>query len=601
GSAFAAAGEVTSAALLMAATAAVLAAASWVVGRKPSRSPRSDLWVSRLLLCGAVVLAFLAGLRLAFGLSEALVPPVAAGVAVLAAGNLVATVYARRAGASVTSILVASSATVAMSVAAWVLAARSDEAALALPSLALLAGLITAVVDEFAPGGGEASRKASGVAAIAAPAAFAIVVADAPELSSYLVAAVAIGLLSLALPEPLRRSLRHAAYIGGAAIAAVGGLIALSALPDLWWDFGFPGLLTWEVPIVLALLALSAALVPERRRFDVVAFTLTFAGIAASLLLWHGEPSRLDAIPAVGFALAAVIALVGAMASATLDGRCASWCLLAVWLPLTASAIGSSTMDASSSQIGFGLVAAAAAMLAVAAGAPRRSRPDRVLAAVLAHVLAGVTAGAMVVGEWFGQLISGSDSSFYLPAALGVYTLALAGVALMAPVKKTPYAVAALCTGTAAWWALLAALEAETLEAFTGPPAAVLFAFGLWRLLRRPETGSWAQLAAPIAVGIGPSLLLALAEDETARRVGVGAAALAVVVAGLARRWQAPLVLGSIALLALTANELALVWHAIPQWIPPAVGGAVLIGLGATFERRRRDLVRLRAGLKAMR
>src|SRR5690606_13053042 len=128
------------------------------------------------------------------------------------------------------------------------------------------------------------------------------------------------------------------------------------------------------------------------------------------------------------------------------------------------------------------------------------------------------------------------------------------------------YTVAALGTGTVAWWALLAARGVETLEVFTGPPAAVLFAFGLWRLLLRPETGSWAQLSAPIAIGIGPGLLLALAEDDPARRVGVGAAALVVLVTGLARRWQAPLVLGSVALLVLTANELALVWHAIPQW-----------------------------------
>ena len=600
GSAFAAAGEAANAAVLMAATAALLAAGSQVVARRPSRSPRSDLWASRLLLCAAVVLAFLAGLRLAFGLSGALVSPIAAGVAVLAAGNLVAAAHARRSGASATSILVVSSAALAMTVTAWALAIRSGEAALAVPSLTLLAAVLTAVVDEFG-GSGEAFRKAAGLASVAAPAAFAIVVADAPELTSYLVAAVLIGLLSTAMPEPLRRSLRHAAYIGGGAVAGAGGLIALSGLPSLWWDDGFPGPLTWEVPITLAVLALSAALVPERRRLDVVALTLTFAGIAASLLLREGDPARLDALPVVGFALAAVIALVGAVASDTLDGRCTSWCLMAVWVPLTASAVGAASWDVSSSQIGFVLVVAAAAMLAVAAGAPRRSRPDRVLAAVLAHALAGVTVASMLFTGWFAQLISGSDSRLYLPAAIGVYTVALTGVALMAPVKKRPYAVAALCTGTSAWWAFLAAMEAEILELFTGPPAAMLFAIGLWQLLRRPGTGSWAQLAVPIAVGIGPSLFQSLGADDPVRRVGVGIAALVVVAAGLGRRWQAPLVLGSIALLTLTVNELALVWHAIPQWIPPAVGGAILIGAGATFERRRRDLARMREAFKAMR
>lgn len=42
-------------------------------------------------------------------------------------------------------------------------------------------------------------------------------------------------------------------------------------------------------------------------------------------------------------------------------------------------------------------------------------------------------------------------------------------------------------------------------------------------------------------------------------------------------------------------------WDYIPVWIPPAIGGAILIGAGATFEKRRRDLARIRDGLKAMR
>jgi len=602
GSVAAASGEVVKAALLMAAMAAVLAVGSWVVGRVPGDHPRSDLAASRLLLCAAVVLAFLAGLRVAFDLNETVLPPVAAAIAVLAAGNLVATLYARRAEASITVLLVAASATVAMSVAAWVLAARSGEAALVLPSLALFGALGTALVDELAGTGGEASRKASGLASIAAPAAFAIVLANAPELASYLGAAVLVRLLSLVLPEPLRRSLRHAAYIGGGAVAAAGAAIALSVLPDLWWDAGVPELFTWEVAIVLALLSCTAVLGPARLRFDLVAFTLTFAAIAAAGMLWVQEPVRFDVVPSVAFALAAVIALVGAMASATLAGRCASWAFLAAWVALAWSAVGAGErLDMSSAQIGLGLVASAAAMLAIAAGAPRRSRPDRVLGAILSHVLAGVTAAAMAFGEWFEHLISGSDASLYLPAALGVYTLALTGVALMAPVKKLPYVIAALSTGTVAWWTLMASLEVETLEVYTVPPAAALFAIGLWGLLRRPETGSWSQLSAGIAVGIGPSLLMALGEGDPVRRVGVGAAALAVLVAGLARRWQAPLVLGSIALLVLTVNELALVWHAIPQWIPPAVGGAILLGAGATFEKRRRDVVRLRDTLRAMR
>jgi hypothetical protein len=242
----------------------------------------------------------------------------------------------------------------------------------------------------------------------------------------------------------------------------------------------------------------------------------------------------------------------------------------------------------------------AATMLVVAVGAPRRSRPDRVLAAVLAHVLAGTTAvisGLLEVFDW-----TYDESSDLIPSAqFGIYALALTGAAIMAPVRKWGYVIAALCTGTLGWWSMLSAVEVSTLEFYTAPPAAVVFLIGLWRLERRPEVGSWSTLALPILIGIAPSLLLAVEDGNELRRVGVGAAAIAVIIAGLARRWQAPLVLGSIALAIMVVNELLLLRGHIPTWVPPAIGGVILLVLGATFERRRRDLRRIREGLKAMR
>jgi hypothetical protein len=223
-----------------------------------------------------------------------------------------------------------------------------------------------------------------------------------------------------------------------------------------------------------------------------------------------------------------------------------------------------------------------------------------VLAAILAHVLAGTTTVLSALFERFDWTYD--DGNALMPAAqFGIYALALAGAAIMAPVRKWGYVIASLCVGTLAWWSMLAALEVGTLEFYTAPPAAVVFLIGLWRIERQPETGSWATLALPILIGIAPSLLLAVEGDDELRRVGVGAAAIAVIITGLARRWQAPLVLGSIALAILTINELALLWDRIPVWIPPAIGGAILISAGATFEKRRRDLRRIRASLKTMR
>ncbi|WP_460546497.1 SCO7613 C-terminal domain-containing membrane protein [Glycomyces halotolerans] len=602
GSAFAATGAIVNSALIMTGTAVVLAAASWVAAHRPSHYPRSDRWVSRLLLCGGVILAFMAGLRATFELDQAVLPPVAAGVMLLATGNLLAAVYARRAGATVNTVLVASSATAALTIAAWVLAARSEDPALAIPALALLGALITALAAGFSSRTGVPSLTAAVLAGIASLAAFAIVAAGAPELASYLGAAVAIGLVSRAAAEPLRTSGRYAAYIAGAGVAAAGALIALSALPSVWWELPRGPLLTWEVPAVLVVLAFAAALTPRRARIEVVAFAAAFAAIAAAALLWHGDRADFDALPAVAVGLAAAVALVIAITAETLAGRCVGWAALTVWLPLAAATLGTAdSVGASAAQIEFGLVAAAATMLVTAAGVPRRTRPDRVLAAILSHVLAGTTVAVMMLTDWIARLIEGADSSLLLPAAIGTYTLALVGVALMAPVKQWRYAVAALCTGTLAWWTLLTAYSVTTLEYYTGPPAALLFGLGVWRLTRRPEAGSWAALGPALAVGLGPSLLLALDSAEPVRRVALGAAALAVVVAAVARRWQAPLVLGSVTLLVLTINELALLWHLIPTWLPPALGGAVLILAGATLEQRRRDLDRLRRTVRAMR
>ncbi|MFC3491394.1 SCO7613 C-terminal domain-containing membrane protein [Glycomyces rhizosphaerae] len=600
GLAYAAASDLAVAVALMLAIAVALGAAAWITATRPSHYERSDLWVSRFLTCAAVVAACSAGLRAAFGLDGPVVPPVAGAVAVLAAANLFSVHFARKLGASLTAVLVAASAATSLVLAAWTLAIRSDAPELAMPSIALLGAAIVALVhfdsrDDFWP------LSAYSTAGLTAAAAFATVTFDAPDLTAYLVVFLTARLASALPADPMRTALRTGSYVIGAGTAVIASGIAL---------FGGIGVLldphtdpfSWEVPIVLLALAAGSILLPKRFRVDAVALAVTFAIVSASILLWSEDPARYDAVPTLGFLLCALIGLTAAMASRTLPGRCTGWVALAVWAPLAGlAAADSATFNPGDGWIPFWLTVTAAAMLSVAVGAPRRSRPDRVLAAVLAHVLAGFSIGIgalLLVADWgFGD----SDVELFPAAQLGVYTVALVGAAFMAPVRKWGYVIAALSTGSLGWWWMLGALEVETLEFYTAPPAAIVFLIGLWRLEQRPETGSWSTLALPILVGIGPSLLLALNDGDELRRVGVGAAAVAVIIAGLMRRWQAPLVLGSIALAIMTINELALLWHHIPVWIPPAIGGAILIGAGATFERRRRDVRRIRDSLKSMR
>ncbi|WP_204745651.1 SCO7613 C-terminal domain-containing membrane protein, partial [Glycomyces paridis] len=560
------------------------------------------LWASRLLTCGAVVAGCSAGLRAAFGLDGPVVPPIAAAVALLAAANLFGLHLARRIGVSVTTMLIAASAAGSLVLCAWTLAIRSDAPELTVPSLALLAAGVVAIAVGGAGGKVTWPLATAAAAGLAALAAFATVAFDAPDLIAYLVVFLAARLIAPLVAEPVGGALRIASYLVGSGTAAAAAIAALSGFAVLL-DLAEPGgLFTWEVPFVLAALAVASVLLPRRHRVDAAALAVTFAVVAGSILLWSTDEARFDALPTVGFLVCALIGLAAAIGSGTLAGRCTGWVAVAVWAPITAgSTAGTETLDPGEGWIPLWLTATAAAMLVFAVGAPRKSRPDRVLAAILAHVLAGASIGSAALSEWFGDLFSSYDRTLFLPTQLGIYTLALTGAAIMAPVRKWGYAIAALCTGTLGWWALLAAQDVTVLEAYTAMPAAILFGLGLWRLERRPQAGSWSTLAAPLLIGIVPSLLAALGDGNAVRRVALGAAVIAVIIAGLHRRWQAPLVLGSITLLILTVNELTLLWHLIPVWIPPAIGGVILIGAGATFERRRRDVARIRDGLKSMR
>ncbi|MBB5116034.1 hypothetical protein AB0K27_13145 [Micromonospora echinospora] len=145
-------------------------------------------------------------------------------------------------------------------------------------------------------------------------------------------------------------------------------------------------------------------------------------------------------------------------------------------------------------------------------------------------------------------------------------------------------------------WLVLAARGVVVLEAYTLPAAALALGAGVLALRRRPGLTSWLALGPGLGAALLPSLVsvLVLGEPQPWRRLALGAAAVAVVFAGAARRWQAPVVLGAATLVPLALHELARGWDRTPRWVFLGVGGLLLIGLAATYERRRRDLIRLR-------
>jgi hypothetical protein len=146
----------------------------------------------------------------------------------------------------------------------------------------------------------------------------------------------------------------------------------------------------------------------------------------------------------------------------------------------------------------------------------------------------------------------------------------------------------------------LASQQVSTIEAYTVPAAAAAAGVGMLALSARPRVGSWASLGPALAAGFQPSLYATLVDPVPVRRLLLGAVAVGIVVVGATRRWQAPVLAGGVVAVVVAGRELALVWQLLDAWIPLTVAGLILVGLAATYERRRRDLARLRQAMRQM-
>ena len=93
-------------------------------------------------------------------------------------------------------------------------------------------------------------------------------------------------------------------------------------------------------------------------------------------------------------------------------------------------------------------------------------------------------------------------------------------------------------------------------------------------------------------LALAPTLSLAIVRNDDGRAITVGVAALSILLVGAWRRLQAPLVLGTLTLLALGADKLGPQAVRLPRWTMLAIAGALLLWVGTTFERRRDDVQR---------
>ncbi len=245
----------------------------------------------------------------------------------------------------------------------------------------------------------------------------------------------------------------------------------------------------------------------------------------------------------------------------------------------------------------------ALALLAVSAvrlrldreGTPRSTLLPGLSLAVLPSILAAPT------GPWQRPA---------LLIALGA--LALAASRLVD--RRLRWAVAVGAT-SAAGGAVLAraghALVTETepgwrqLEAWALPGAAVVLAAGVLWLRSDTQVRSWGPLGPGVALLLGPSLLAVLDGEPVWRVAALAVLAGAVVAAGSVARLQAPVVLGAVVLALHAVVQLgpwvARVIAGQPRWLALAVVGAALLALGATYERRLRQLRAIRLRVSGLR
>jgi hypothetical protein len=420
------------------------------------------------------------------------------------------------------------------------------------------------------------------------------------------------------------------------------------ALPPL--DAGLPA--AWLLPLaVLVLLGTLAVLAEASTLVDrtvgavpelqVAVVALLAAGVVGGLALFPVAlwlvvglllflATAFTAWSLAGRTRAPLVPAAAFLAFALVVGLHAAWltaAALAVTLALTAAVHLSSRSATLSSAVGAVFAAALAASVWTV-GHLVGADGSWVAATGL------VVLGALVLGApyaprrwWVAEAPALCRTGLEAGAAAAALPLAAAGVLLAAPAYDATWTAVYLTVAgvvvtlmsllredrrslgwvgggllATASWVRLADLGVTAPEAYTLPSAAALLAVGGWQLWKRAEASTLTALAPGLSLALVPSLLWVLADPTGPRPLLLGLACLALLLAGARLRWTAPVLLGAtvgaLLVLRLAAPYLG---DAVPRWVLIGGAGALLIAVGATWERRLTEARRVMGRVRAMR
>ncbi len=434
-------------------------------------------------------------------------------------------------------------------------------------------------------------------------------------------AAGVLAVLGLAAAVPVLLHLTWTADVGRAGTAGVALLVVSASALRRRTRGGYGDRQTVLAAGGAALAALVVAGWAHNASSAAVVLSAALAAVLGVAVAWRHAPdpqapARLVVVGSgtLGIACVGSGAAMGADPLAATLAMLAVTCLAyAVRLPATrtvssglaAAAAFCAGAAGTHSVAPLGRVLAGAVAMAgiVAVAAWRRTRAEEApLLGVASLAAAGVLGYAMSVdrpawAEHFGVTTTGR----FVEVTIALAAPGLAALAYACLPSRGRAACVGVALTAAAVWHVQATHGVHLLEAYTAPLAALTLLVGVVHARRVPSAPSWVTDGPTLTAALLPSAWASVGDEQLTRPLIVLVAATSVAIGGLLWRRQAPLVTGCLAAGVVAASQLAPWAVGLPRWLSLGAAGAVLLGVGITYEQRRRDAAAATGWLRALR